>query len=61
MIDVQILPILQILVPLIAAPLAVLFRDRLAAWLITVSAGWFCLYSSLMMLFSCSYKWNDGL
>ena len=51
MIDVQILPILQILVPLIAAPLAVLFRDRLAAWLITVSAGWFCLYSSLMMLF----------
>ena len=51
MIDVQILPILQILVPLLAAPLAVLFRERLTAWLITVAAGWFCLYSSLMMLF----------
>jgi multicomponent Na+:H+ antiporter subunit D len=51
MIDVQILPILQILVPLIAAPLAVLFRERLTAWLITVAAGWFCLYSSVMMLF----------
>ena len=51
MIDVQTLAILQILIPLLAAPLAVLFRNRLVAWIITVAAGWFCLYASLTLLF----------
>ena len=51
MIDVQNLAILQILVPLIASPVAILFRHRLIAWLVTVAAGWFCLYASLTLLF----------
>ena len=50
MIDVQILPILQILVPLLAGPIVVMFRQRLVAWIVTVATAWFCLYASLEML-----------
>jgi multicomponent Na+:H+ antiporter subunit D len=44
------LPVLQIVVPLVVAPVIVLVRHRLAAWLLSVLAALFCLYGSIEML-----------
>ena len=44
------LPVLQIIVPLIIAPLILLLRSRLAAWVLATLAALFCLYSSTEML-----------
>jgi multicomponent Na+:H+ antiporter subunit D len=44
------LPILQVLVPLMAAPIAALLRRRGAAWLLTVLATWASLTIALLLL-----------
>ena len=44
------LPILQIAIPLVAAPLVVFVRQRLFAWIVTVLTSWFCLYGAVSML-----------
>lgn len=44
------LPILQIVIPLMAAPLIVLFRSPFLSWLIAVLTSWFGLFGALTML-----------
>jgi multicomponent Na+:H+ antiporter subunit D len=48
------LPILQVVVPLMAAPVAALLRRRGAAWLLTVAATWASLAIALLLLRSVS-------
>ena len=49
MIDTH-LPILQIVVPLIGAPLCVIVRRRTAAWVLAVLVCWACLAMSIQLL-----------
>ncbi len=44
------LPILQVLVPLMAAPVAALFKRRGASWLLTVLASWGALAVAVLLL-----------
>ncbi|MEC7984990.1 MAG: monovalent cation/H+ antiporter subunit D family protein [Myxococcota bacterium] len=44
------LPVLQIAIPLVAAPLVVFVRHRLFAWICTVLTSFFCLYGAITML-----------
>ena len=43
-------PVLQIVIPLIAAPLCVLVRRGTWSWLLAVAASWICLYISVQLL-----------
>ncbi|MCB1777859.1 MAG: monovalent cation/H+ antiporter subunit D family protein, partial [Candidatus Competibacteraceae bacterium] len=44
------LPALQVVIPLMAAPLSALFRPGRAVWLLTLSASGFCLISAALLL-----------
>ncbi len=44
------LPALQVVIPLMAAPLSALFRPGRAVWLLTLSATGFCLISAALLL-----------
>ncbi len=44
------LPVLQILVPMLTAPLCVLLRKSRAAWALALAATWFALATSVMLL-----------
>ena len=44
------LPVLQIVIPLMAAPLIVLFRSPFLSWLIAVLTSWFGLFGAVTML-----------
>ena len=46
----QHLPVLQVVVPLIVAPLIVLFRNKNIAWLLATLTAFFCLYTSVELL-----------
>ena len=43
------LPVLQVVVPLVSAPLAVLFRDRLAAFLLVLAGSWAAFAISILL------------
>ncbi len=44
------LPILQVIVPLLAAPVCLLLRNGTLAWAVATAVGWFCLYAALTLL-----------
>jgi multicomponent Na+:H+ antiporter subunit D len=44
------LPILQVIVPLLAAPVCLLLRNGTLAWALATAVGWFTLYAALTLL-----------
>ncbi len=48
------LPILQVIVPLLAAPVCLLLRNGTLAWALATATGWFSLYAALTLLGSVS-------
>jgi multicomponent Na+:H+ antiporter subunit C len=44
------LPILQVIVPLLAAPVCLLLRNGTLAWAVATVVGWYCLYAALTLL-----------
>lgn len=46
------LPVLQIIVPLLGAPIVMMLRHRLLSWLITTLISFFILYGALKLLFT---------
>lgn len=44
------LPVLQVIVPLLAAPVCVIFKERRASRALAIAASWLCLYISVSLL-----------